>query len=95
MRVIALTDCSKAYATIGSIAVNSTERSMGILLAYVRDSLFPCVFAFVGAIFNLPDVATKTNGNVGIYDRSIYTGRFLISFLGRIKSKLAAQDNVQ
>ena len=95
MRVIAPTDCSNAYATVGSIAVNSMERPMAILLAYVRDSLFSLCFSFADAIFNLADVATKNNGNVGIYARFTSTGRFLISFLGRTKSKLAAQDHAQ
>ena len=92
MRAISLTGWPNEYADLGSIAANSAERRMRILLAYVRDSLFsPCI-SFAGAIFNLPDVATKTHGNLGIRARLISTGKFFIFLLGRDKAKIAAED---
>ena len=85
MRSIVLADCLNAYAAVGPISVNSTDRPMRILLSYVRVALISRCFSFLGAIFNLPDVATETHDNQGTYSRLISTGHFLISLLGRGK----------
>ena len=61
---IALTDCSNAYATISAVSVNSNDRSMRILLAYIRDNTATVCLSFLDAVFNLADVATKRYGNV-------------------------------
>ena len=95
IRVLALTDCSYAYDTVGSVSVNSAEMSMRILIAYVRDSLISICFSFVGATFNLADVATKNGGIRGIYDRFIKTGNFIVSFAGRSSAKNIADAQVQ
>ena len=67
IKSIALTDFHNSYDAVGSAAANSPVRSMGVLLAYVRDSLISVRLSFPDAIFNLADVATKTHGDRGIY----------------------------
>ena len=66
-RSLALTDCSNAYASISAISANSPERSMRILLSYIRDNLLTLFLSFVDACRNLPDLGTKNDGNVGIF----------------------------
>ena len=67
MRCLALTDCSNAYASINAVSANSTERSMRILLAYIRDNLVSLCLSFVDASRNIADVGAKLNGNRGIF----------------------------
>ena len=44
LKAISLADCSNAYATVSAIAVNSTDRSMCILLAYISDNTMNMCF---------------------------------------------------
>ena len=85
-KVLALTDCSNAYANISTAGANSFGRSMQILLAYVRDNPPTLCLSFLDANRNLADVGTKTGGNKGISGMFIKYGRFNISFLGRTRS---------
>ena len=93
-KVLALTDCSNAYATISTVAANSVDRIMRILLAYVRENLPTLCLSFLDANRNIADVGTKTGGNKGIWGRFIKYGRFNISFLGRTRSaEISRQGN--
>ena len=91
---IALTGCPNAYATISAVSVNSNDRSMRILLAYIRDNTATVCLSFLDAVFNLADVATKRYGNAGIYRKFVETGKFTISFLGRKLSDALANSRV-
>ena len=82
-RALALTECSNAYASISAISTNSSERSMGIRLAYIRGNLLTLCLSFAGACRNMSDLGTKNNGNIGISKHFLATGKFAISFLGR------------
>ena len=83
IKAIALTDCSNAYASISSIAANSHDRSMGIILSYIRDNSATLRLSFSDACFNLSDIGTKRYGQRAIYRDFISSGLFKISFSGR------------
>ena len=87
IRAIALADCSNAYASVSSISANSHDRSMRIVLSYIRDNASNICLSFLDECFNLADIATKLYGNRGIYHRFVSTGQFKISFLGRKRVK--------
>ena len=80
IRAIALTDCSDAYASVSSISDNSNDRSMRIVLSYIRDSAPNMRLSFLGECFNLADVATKLYGSRGIYHHFVRTGCLQIFF---------------
>ena len=83
MNAIALTDCPNAYASISSIAANSQDRSMRIILCYIRDNAATMCLSFLDACFNLADSGTKQYSNRVIYHEFVKSGRLRISFLGR------------
>ena len=83
IEAIALTDCPNAFATIALVDVNSADKSMRIALAYIRDNASNLRISFIGAVFNLADVATKVYGDRHIYFGFIESDAFRIPFLGR------------
>ena len=83
IRVVVLTDCSNAHASVHSIQPRSTDKSTKIVLGYIRDYLSYLCLTFIDAGFNLADTGTKTDANKGIWLSFIETNEFRIGFVGR------------
>ena len=80
---IAPADCANAYAPIKSIAANSRDRSMRIVLSYVRGNAPSMCLSLLDACSNIADVRTILYGNRAIYHGPVRQVHFKISSLGR------------
>ena len=80
IRAISLTDCPNAYASVPSIASNSHDRSMKIILSYIRDNAATFCLSFADACFNLADTGTKTYSSLGSYRSFVSDGGFAFHF---------------
>ena len=87
VHVILLTDCSNAHSAVHTVQPRSTDKSTRILLSYIRDYLAFLTLTFIDAGFNVADLGTKINPNIGPWNRLVKENRFTIGFLGRIKYK--------
>ena len=84
-KLVLLTDCSSAHASIHAIQPRSTDRSTRVLLDYIRDRLqFICI-TFSDAGFSLSDVGTKALALKEPWLKLVKENKFEIGFLVRKK----------
>ena len=82
-KIILLTDCSNAHAAITQLQPRAVDRSLRILLCYVRDHMSRMSMSFVDATFNIADAGTKARGNEHLWRRLTTSNDFTIGFMGR------------
>ena len=91
-QIMILTDCSNAHAAITQIQPRSADRSLRILLCYIRDHMSRMCISFVDASFNLADTGTKAAGNSHLWTKIASTNEYAIGFMGR---KMTRQYNLE
>ena len=82
-KIILLTDCSNAHAAITQLQPRAVDRSLRILLCYVRDHMSRMSMSFVDATFNIADAGTKARGNDHLWHRLTTSNDFTVGFMGR------------
>ena len=87
-RMLLMTDSANCFSSILSGSPSSTEKSVRIILAYLRDMCEVISLTFIDHNYNLTDSPTKEKGgNHAILLSFLRWGIFRIGFLGRRKMK--------
>ena len=81
--ILLLTDCSNAHAACQQVQPRAQDRSLRILLCYLRDHLSRAAMSFVDSRFNVADAGTKHPGNQDIWVQLVKQNRFTVGFMGR------------
>ena len=87
-RMLLMTDSANCFSSVLSGSPSSTEKSVRIILAYLRDMCEVISLTFIDHNYNLTDSPTKEKGgNHAIMLSFLRWGIFRIGFLGRSKMK--------
>ena len=84
-----LTDCCSLFSSVIRLQPCTQERCSRILIAYIRDLQSLYTFSFIDSGTNLGDINTKHAGSLTILSDFFATGKFTLSFIGRIAKKKA------
>ena len=79
---VLFTDCANAYSAISSASAPSSEKTIRLSLAYIRDNPVTNILSFCDDRFNLADIGAKIKTSRGIWALFSRTGRFKVSSLG-------------
>ena len=93
-RMLLMTDSANCFSSILSGSPSSTEKSIRIILAYLRDMCEVMSLTFIDHNYNLTDSPTKEKGgNHAIMLSFLRWGIFRIGFLGRSQMKNMKVEN--
>ena len=92
-KMLLMTDSANCYSSILSGSPSSTEKSVRIILSYLRDICEVTALTFIDQNYNLTDSPTKDKGgNHAILLSFLKWGIFRIGFLGRTQVKIVKHE---
>ena len=91
IRSVLLTDCANAYSSVCSMSAGSSEKSIRLLMAHLRNHIVTNILSYCDALMNLGGVGTKLKASSTRWKQFALGGIFHISFLGRKRVREAIQ----
>merc|ERR1711951_97653 len=82
-KILVLTDCSNVYSSVCGVQPRSTDKSIRIVLAYIRDCTNRIGLSYTDAEYNLADLGTKVHRQHHRWNQFLSLGIFQIGFIGR------------
>merc|ERR1711989_261813 len=82
LQILIMTDCSNVFASLTSYQPRITDRSMKILIYYLRDNMSRVAFSSIDNGWNIADVGTKEKSNLSKWKDITNNNLSEIGFLG-------------